>query len=67
MTDTDIITMAKLRFEQINRNVDFQHGDFDIYLPKNIIAKAIVHAGMIKYIEIPDAELGCRRKIPVNN
>jgi len=63
MIDSDIKEMAELRFEQIKRVEDFKHGDFDINLPNNVIARAVVHNGQIKYIEVPNIDMGFRKKI----
>ena len=63
MTDTEIIQKAKDRFKQLNEVTEFLYGDFDLPLAKGIIAKVVVHDGRIKYIEVPDPILCCRRKI----
>lgn len=63
ITDTEIIQEAQQRFKQLNEVSEFFYGDFDLPLAKGIIAKVVVHDGKIKYIEVPDPVLGCRRKI----
>ncbi len=63
LTDAEIIQKANLRYEQIKSVIDFKYGDFDLPLLEDIIAKAVVHDGRIKYIEVPDKKLCCRRKI----
>jgi len=63
ITDTEIKKEALERFKQLNEISEFFYGDFDLPLSKGIIAKVVVHDGKIKYIEVPDPVLQCRRKI----
>lgn len=63
MTDTDIIELAKLRFEQLKRDVGLSFGDFDVFISHEQTAKVVIHNGSIKHIEVPYKDLGCRKKI----
>lgn len=59
MTDTDIIELAKLRFEQLKRDVGLSFGDFDM----TILIKGVVHDGKMTRIEVQFPEQNCSRKI----